>query len=190
MVRALIEQVLLTKDPQVLVSMVPQLQARKCKKGETLLNQGDLWNTAFFVESGLIRMHILTPEGKDYNKSFWSEGKMIFPITSEMEQMPSLFSISTLEESILWHVQISELRTCLQRHKLWEPLRVELLDRLLNQKQQREFDLLTLDGKARYQKLCSSEPELAARVPLAHLASHLALTDVSLSRIRRQLKEL
>lgn len=190
MVCALIEDVLLTKDPRILVSLVPQLQIRKCKKGEALLNQGDVWNTAFFVESGLIRMHILGPDGKDYNKSFWSEGRVIFPITREMEGMPSLFSISALEESVIWHVHISELRTCLQSQKLWEPLRAELLERLLNQKQQREFDLLTLDGKARYQKFCSSEPELAARVPLAHLASYLALTDVSLSRIRRQLKEL
>jgi CRP-like cAMP-binding protein len=189
MVHALIEQVLLTRDPRILVSLVPHFRPRTCKKGERLLNQGDVWDTVFFIEVGLLRVHILGSDGKDFNKSFWSEGTILFPITTEMETMPSVFGISALEDSVIWHVHLSVLGTCLQSQKLWEPLRAELLERVLDRKQKREFDLLTLDGKDRYQKLCASEPELAARVPLAHLASYLALTDVSLSRIRRQLKK-
>ena len=71
---------------------------------------------------------------------------------------------------------------------LWEPLRAELLGILLERKSQRELDLQTLDGRARYQKFCQKHPGLAARVPLVHLASYLGITDVSLSRIRRQFK--
>ncbi len=189
-VRALIEKVLLTKDPRILVSMVPLFQPRTHKKGEVLLNQGEVWSKAFFIERGIIRMHIIGREGKDFNKSFYAEGTMVFPITQEMEEQPSPFNISALEHSVVWHAHISDLRTGLESQGLWEPLRAELLGRLLSQKLQREYDLLTLDGKARYQKFCENKPELAARLPLAHLASYLGLTDVSLSRIRRQLKKV
>lgn len=190
MVHALIKKVLRTKDPQILVSMVPQFQPRTYKKGEALLSQGELWTKAFFIERGMIRTHLVGADGKDFNKSFWIEGTMVFPITPEMEKQPSLFNISALEHSVVWHAPISYVRTSLENQELWEPLRSELLERLLSQKLQREYDLLTLDGKTRYQKLCECNPELAARVPLAHLASYLGLTDVSLSRIRRQLKAL
>ncbi|OGB24508.1 MAG: hypothetical protein A3I66_10925 [Burkholderiales bacterium RIFCSPLOWO2_02_FULL_57_36] len=190
MVRALIEQVLRTKDPQILLSMVPLFQSRTCKKGEVLLSQGQVWDKAFFIERGLLRMHILDQDGKDFNKSFWSEGTMIFPITPDMEGKPSSFTISALEPSTIWQAGKSDLQIGLECQGLWEPFRAELLERLLRQKSQREHDLLTLDGKALYQKFCESSPELAARLPLAHLASYLGLTDVSLSRIRRPLKSL
>jgi hypothetical protein len=72
---------------------------------------------------------------------------------------------------------------------LWEPLRAELRGRLLDQKLRREHDLLTLNGSSRYRQLCEDSPQLAARIPLVHLASYLGLTDVSLSRIRRRLNE-
>lgn len=186
MVRALI----LTKDPQILLSMVPSFQSRTCKKGEVLLSQSQVWSTAFFIERGLLRLHILDRDGKDFNKSFWHEGTMIFPITPDMEEAPSPFTISALEPSTIWQTGKAGLQISLERQGLWEPFRAELLERLLQQKSQREHDLLTLDGKTRYQKFCDASPDMAARLPLAHLASYLGLTDVSLSRIRRSLKSL
>lgn len=190
MVRALIDQVLLTKDPQILRSMVPAFQPRTHRKGDVLLKQGEVWDRAFFIERGILRMHIIGQNGKDFIKSFWPEGTMVFPITREMEEQRSLFNISALEHSVVWHASLLDLRTGLESRGLWASLRAELLGRLLSQKVEREHDFLTLDGKARYQKLCENKPELAARVPLAHLASYLGLTDVSLSRIRRQLKRI
>ncbi len=189
MLRALIDTVLRTKDPQILLSIVPQFQARTHAKGETLLHQGEVWDKAFFIARGMIRMHAIDRDGKDFSTSFWAEGTMVFPITADMEQRPVQFNISALEDSVVWHAPLSDLRANLEHRGLWEPLRAELLGTLVNRKSQRELDLLTLDGKARYQKLCQLEPGLAARVPLVHLASYLGLTDVSLSRIRRQLKD-
>lgn len=188
MVHALIEQMLRTRDPQILVSLVPQFQRRVYKKGEALLDQGDSWGNAFFIERGMVKIHITGPDGRDFNKSFWAEGTVVFPFTQEMQEQPSLFTISALEPSVVWYAPLSDVRAGLASQGLWEPLRTELLARLLSQKLQREHDLLTLDGAARYQKLCQNNPELVARVPLAQLASYLGLTDVSLSRIRRQLK--
>lgn len=188
MIHELIEKALLTKDPRVLLSIVPQFEPRTYKKGEALLGQGDIWDKAFFIERGMIRIHLIGLDGKDFNKSFWSEVTMVFPITREMEEQPSLFHISTLEDSVVWHAHLADLRAGFQSRGLWQSFHAEVLARLLSQKQEREFDLLTLDGKARYQKLCDTNPKLAARVPISHLAGYLGLTDVSLSRIRRQLK--
>src|SRR6476469_1734724 len=56
MVRELIEQVLRTKDPQILLSLVPLFQSRTYAKGDVLLMQGETWRKAFFVERGLLRM--------------------------------------------------------------------------------------------------------------------------------------
>ncbi len=189
MVRALMDRIKQTQDTQLLQSVVPQFQARSHAKGETLLHQGSVWHHAFFVERGLIRVHTVGSDGRDFSSSFWAEGSMVFPITADMEVRPAPFSISALEDCRVWQAPLSDLRTGLASKGLWEPVRAEMLGTLVNRKSQRELDLLALDGTARYQKLCLQEPGLAARVPLVHLASYLGLTDVSLSRIRRQLKD-
>lgn len=187
--RTIIENALSSKDSHVIDSVVGLFQSRTFAKGKTLLHQGDIWNQAFVIEQGLVRMHLMGRDGKDFNKNFLYEGALFCPITTEMEEQPSLFAISALESTVIWQAPVSALRSTLVKHGLWEPLRSELLARLVSQKLQREHDLLTLDGKSRYRQLCRSKPHLAARVPVAHLASYLGLTDVSLSRIRRQLKQ-
>lgn len=184
----LVASILKTRDPQLLVSRVPSFKSQRFKKGEVLLRQGAIWGRVYFVQHGIIRTHITDREGADFNNSFYSEGMMLLPLTPELEARPSLFNISTVEPSAVWHVPITEFRERLSAQALWEPLRVELLGRLLSRKLQREFDLLTLDGRARYEKFCQAQPELAKRLPLIHIASYLGLTNVSLSRFRRQLK--
>ena len=67
MVHALIEQMLRTRDPQILVSLVPQFQRRAYKKGEALLDQGDSWGNAFFIERVMVKIHFTGPDGRDFS---------------------------------------------------------------------------------------------------------------------------
>ena len=164
--------------------------SRSLKKGQTVLRQNDIWSKAYLIETGLLRMHVIGFDGKEFNKSFHFEGALICPLTAEMEQQPSLFAITALEASRIWEAPVAEFRSVLGEYELWETLHTRLLERLISQKLQREYDLLTLDGTSRYLKLCQTEPKLVARVPVAQLAGYLGLTDVSLSRIRRGLKHL
>lgn len=189
MLRTIIENALTSENAQAVEAVVALFQSRAYEKGASLLHQGDSWDHAFVVEQGIVRMHLIGRDGKDFNKNFHGEGALICPLTKEMEKQPSLFAISALEKSVIWHAPMLGFRRILREYGLWEPLRGALLARLVNQKLQREHDLLTLDGTSRYRQLCRNHPELASRVPVAHLASYLGLTDVSLSRIRRQLKE-
>lgn len=187
-VEELIEQTQRTRDPKLLSALVPGLRARRYGKGEPVFRQGERWTHAFFVEHGLLRVHITGRDGTDFNKSFWPEGTLVLPLTREMEEQPSLFGLSALDDTLAWQIGMPELREGLRRHGLWEPMQAALLKHLLNLKLQREHDLLMLDGTARYARFCEQHPALAARVPLVHLASYLGLTAVSLSRIRRKLR--
>jgi len=166
-------------------SLAPHFQARQVPRRQPVLRQGELWNRALLVDSGLIRMHFVDRDGHEFNKNFFAEGSLVCPIAPAMWLAPSLFGISTIEPTRLWAADATLLRTRLGAPGLWRDLQCELLARLLTGKLQREHDLLALDGRQRYDAFCRRQPGLAARVPLKHLASYLGLTDVSLSRLRR-----
>lgn len=167
--------------------LAPLFSPRELARGEPLLRQGETWQQAQFIDSGLIRMHFLRRDGREFNKNFFTEGSLLCPLTPAMWQAPSLFGISCIEPTRTYQCDATTFRATLGEH--WEPLQRVLLERLLTGKLQREHDLLAHDGRTRYQTFCQRFPQLAERVPLGQLASYLGLTDVSLSRLRRELRD-
>jgi CRP-like cAMP-binding protein len=165
--------------------LAPQFTATELGRGATLLNQGERWRWALLIERGLVRMHFVRRDGREFNKNFFAEGALICPITPAMWNAPSLFGITCIEATRVWRCDEALFREVLQSHGAWPALQRELLERLLTGKLQREHDLLALDGRRRYEAFCRRFPVLAERVPLVHLATYLGLTDVSLSRLRR-----
>ena len=163
--------------------------ARRVDKGEPVLCQGERWVQAMFVERGILRMYFVDRDGKEFNKNFHAEGALICALTEAMAQQPSLFGIAAVEATQLWVAPADRLYTVLDAAGTWAPLRARLLEGLVTHKLQREHDLLALDGAQRYAQFCATHPQLANRLPLAHLATYLGLTNVSLSRIRRKLRE-
>jgi len=158
------------------------------QRGEPVLIQGEYWSKALVIESGLVRMHFLRKDGREFNKNFFTENSLMCPLTPTMQTAPSLFGITCIEASTIWQCNIDSFKERFDPND-WEQIQRTLLMRLLDSKLKREHDLLALDARQRYQNLCVTQPHFAERVPLAHLATYLGVTDVSLSRLRRQLKD-
>ncbi len=154
-----------------------------------VLMQGERWQQALLVETGLLRLHFTRRDGREFNKSFYADGMLVCPLTLSMREEPSLFGISAIEPTRVWVAPSAAFDRELQRHGLWAGFNRDLLERLVGQKLQREHDLLMLDAEQRYRVFCERHPQLADRVPLLHLASYLGMTDVSLSRVRRRIAE-
>ena len=183
--RATLERLFPSLPDAVMAQLCALVQRRTVGKGSALLCQGEVWDKAFVIERGLLRMAFTRRDGREFNKSFHHEDMLLCPITEAMVREGSLFSIHTVEPCELLQIPARELRACLGKVGAWEPLRTRLLERLVSQKLQREYHLLAMDGRTRYAHFCRTTPQLAARVPLTHLATYLGITDVSLSRIRR-----
>lgn len=179
-------------QPQIteaaVAELVPLFTRQSHPRGAPLLQPGQVWSAATVIESGLVRMHFLRRDGREFNKNFFSEGSLICPLTPAMWAEPSLFGISCIEPTQIWRCDCARFREVLDRHGHWEPLQRELLTRLLTGKLQREHDLLALSGRQRYESFCRLFPALSNRIPLLHLATYIGLTDVSLSRLRREIR--
>lgn len=170
---------------EVAASVAPLFTLRSFKRGQAFLRQGEVWQQALLIQSGLIRLHFVRHDGREFNKNFFAEHALVCPLTPNMWTEPSRFGISCIEACELWVCPADTLRERLDQTQHWEPLQLRLMSRLLDGKLQREHSLLSYDGRTRYQRFCEEHPALADRVPLVHLSSYLGLTDVSLSRLRR-----
>lgn len=149
-----------------------------------VLHAGDSWNKLYFIQSGLIRLFYADRKGREFNKSFFWEGHTIWPVAPRDRERGVLFEIAAIEETVILACPIRPIQATLQKYGVWEKFALPFAETLIEQKFQREHDLLLLSAKERYDNLHETHADVIGRIPDYHLASFLGITNVSFSRIK------
>ncbi|MGO3608133.1 MAG: Crp/Fnr family transcriptional regulator [Enterococcus sp.] len=156
--------------------------------GDLIVAAGDEESKLYLLVEGLIRKYYLDYQGNDLTHQFLEAGQVFSSqhIVFSGQVMCNFEAVEPcrmvcfdyglvqqlmLEEPLLTHVYIGILE---------ETLRIKLV---------RETALLTESATERYLKLKAEIPTIDQRVNHTHIASYIGVTPVSLSRIRRTLRE-
>ncbi|MCG8312842.1 MAG: Crp/Fnr family transcriptional regulator [Pseudomonadales bacterium] len=157
------------------------------EKGEILHRSGEVADQIFYIGRGLVRLYYITADGKEHNKSFAIENDFVGATQSIEKPTPSRFYLQALESTRAIAVSIQGLRQLFYQSLSWANLGRLYMEALAMKKTQREASLLLDSAEVRYREFLDSDPDLADRLPLYHVASYLGITDVALSRIRKRL---
>jgi CRP-like cAMP-binding protein len=162
-------------------------QARQAAAGAPLLRAGERWAALYWVERGALRLCYLDRQGLSANKNFYLDGAMLWPLTPLLAGQAADFWIEAIAPTRYWVLPWPAWEAACAAWPAWQALERRTLAQLLDDKMRREQQFLQLTATQRYLALCTARPDWLARIPLRHLASYLGITDVALSRIRRQL---
>jgi CRP/FNR family transcriptional regulator, anaerobic regulatory protein len=154
-------------------------------KNHVILKQGQVCNYLYYVDEGLLRLYYFQ-EGKDISDYFALENNLIGGIDSFFSRKPSDKIIETLEASKILAISFDDLENLFAKHH-----DLERVGRLLSvgaflTMQDRLFAIQFRTAVQRYKDLIEHSPSIIQRVSLGHIASFLGITQVTLSRIRRQ----
>ena len=154
------------------------------RKGELISAE----QKGFLLLSGIIRGFYLDAEGKDVTHMFIFEGATYgsdFLTTDK----PHVCSFEALEECAAVELNraalLEEMKT---NHGLLMEY-VRMLEEALKRKILRETSLVSKTATERYLDLMKESPDIDRRISQAHIASYLGISPVSLSRIRRVIRE-
>lgn len=159
----------------------------KLRPNEIIIRNGQVWNTCIVVISGIIRFYYNDNKFNEVNQNFLFEGNCIAPVWGNVNKEPSEFEIASIGESIAYLISYQDLRKVLSTENEWHSFTHNILDYILNEKIKREKTLLTLTPPERYLQFVKNHEKLVERIPVKHIASFISITDVSLSRIRKNL---
>lgn len=160
------------------------------KKGETLLRNGEIAKNLHFIAKGVLRAFITDEEGNFYNKNLFLENYLAGSKVSLMLQTPSNFTIEALEDSIVININYKKYMEFINETDDLKNFYIAHLERhWIIEKELREVALVMQNATERYITLLEKHPDLADRVPLLHIASHLGITPTQLSRIRKSLEK-
>ncbi len=157
-------------------------------KHNTLLTANKKSGHLWFIFQGLVRNFYVTPQGKEFNKSFITAPSLCGSMTEVVTGNPSRFSIDALEDTTTIVISIEWFKEMSNHHSGFKTLALVLAQQLALKKEQREAELLLDDATTRYQRFLGDNPHLKGRIPAYHVASYLGITEVALSRIKRSLK--
>ncbi|MCX7132576.1 Crp/Fnr family transcriptional regulator [Aeromonas sp.] len=151
-----------------------------------LWHAGDKPDLLVKVEQGLLRAKVVLADGREYIKEFYWEGDEFIDFHHLLSGEPARYSVEALEPCRLQLFNLRDLRQL----PCWSAWYHHLLAVQLRIKEEKELLLLTESPQARYQHFLQCFPELDARVPDHQIAAYLGITPISLSRIRKRLKDL
>ena len=160
------------------------------KKGETLLQNGEIAKNLHFVAKGILRAFITDQQGNFYNKNLFLENSFAGSKVSLMLKAPSNFTLEALEDCILININYKKYIELINQNDDLKNFYIAHLEKnWIIEKEQREVALVMQNATERYVNLLEKHPDMADRVPLLHIASHLGITPTQLSRIRKNLEK-
>lgn len=142
-----------------------------------------------FVESGILRVYAVDPDGNDVTKHFITENQFFVDLESYYSAKPATeaFQAVVISELMTIHKSVIEkLSNEIPNFYIFIKSITEVA--LLNKIKNNDF-LHFGNAKTKYLEFVKRHPILAQQVPQQYIASYLKITPQSLSRIRKELTQ-
>jgi CRP-like cAMP-binding protein len=163
------------------------LEYKTFKKGEIFILKNSRDENEYFVLEGVCKSYLMNPEGEDITISFFKENSILSPHSIRTSK-----NISNIYFKALTNLQLAAVNA-----QKFEYLMIEnddvrafantVLHNELILKVQKEIGLASLSAKERLLAFRKKNSLLENLVPHTDIASYLGITNISLSRLRKEL---
>lgn len=162
-------------------------EVKEVKKNEILLKKGEISDSTFFVEKGLLRMYSVNKLEKSHIIQFAPEKWIITDMASRLLNEKSRFYIAAIEDSTVIVFKEDFFENLSLKYPEVANRNKQLLFNHIKSLQNRVNALISTTAEERYMDFIKQYPNLILRAPLWMIASYLGITPESLSRIRKEL---
>ena len=155
------------------------------KKGDYLLKTGKQSDKLCFIQSGLLRMYVIT-EDKEVTQWISTKGYFSTDLASFFFETPSRWTIQALVDSELYTITKDDYKKIGEIVPNWNELEKIFIVKCFTILEDRVFSHLSMTAEERYQNFFENNKDLFNQVPLQYIASMLGMTAETFSRIRKK----
>ena len=157
------------------------------QKGHILLRAEKVEQSIFFMKQGIARVYTHTAEN-EITFLFCKEGDTIISMKSYVLNQKGYENVELLEDCELYELKTKELQKLLMKDIHIANWARRFAEQELIKTEERFISRQFRTAKERYWELLNDHSDLIQRVQLGYIASYLGITQVSLSRIRAEIK--
>lgn len=159
---------------------------KELKKGEHLLEAGNVCRYIIFIETGLIRYY-MNNDGVEHTSYFNKENEFACDYMSFLTQIPSYVNIQALEDSTVWIINHAGIQQFYKEVSTGERFGRLAIEQVFVSVISQIGSLYTDPPEVRYYKFLSNYPDVGQRIPQYYVASYVGVKPQSLSRIRKRI---
>ena len=162
---------------------------RALRRGELLFRQGEPVTHLYFLVRGIFRGFSLNSRGKEITDCFvWRPGFTVMP-SSDLTLSAAIISVEALTPGETLSLPLETVSELLAEYPALTSLYLELTLESARFHWELKNALCRYDAAQRYQWFVRTYPQLSGQVSDKYIASLLDMTPVTLSRLRRKLRE-
>lgn len=156
-------------------------------KGHLLLKANRVEEAVYFIKKGIVRAYAVYD---DNEVTFWfgKEGDVVLSMKSYVAKESAYESIELLEDCELYRLNTTTLEKLYDNELAIANWGRKLAEQELVKTEETLISRLFRTAAERYKVLLEDSPHLVERVQLRYIASYLGITQVSLSRIRAEIR--
>lgn len=159
---------------------------KKVDKKETLLKEGGICKSNYFVLKGILRKFFISEKGAEQTTEFAIENWWMTETFSFLNQTKTEFYIQAVEKTELLFISHEQQEKLLTRYPIMEKYFRCVYQKAYAAAQMRIKFLYDFSREELYHYFRKAQPEFLQRVPQYLIASYLGFTPEYLSEIRRK----
>jgi CRP-like cAMP-binding protein len=168
---------------------LPFWKSRKIAKGDFFNMQSMVCNDLGLVVKGIFRIFYSDPKTEaEKNLFFFSENQFVVSFRSFISQNPCWYYIEAMEDSEIIFISYRDLNSLYETNLNWGKFGRLLAETFFAYAQSRTEEFMFFSHEERFLRLLAEHPNIIERIPAYHISSFLGITNPSLSRIRKRLK--
>lgn len=158
---------------------------RIIEKDATILEQGKSCNHLWFINKGAVKAFEWI-DGNERISHFFLTNMFFTNYYCWVTKNKSDLTYKAVEESEIIEIDYPKLEELCTRHHIFDTIGRKMAERIFVQEYFNKKLLLNYTAKERYEYFEKEQPEIFHHFALKDIASFIGITDVSLSRIRKE----
>lgn len=165
------------------------IEYERFKKGEIFIKRGRPNKKEYFLLNGICKSYLINPEGEEISISFFLDNSIVSP-----NQIRTSKDNSNLHFKALTDLELASINAKYFENLMIENIEIRnfantVLQNELVSKVEKEIGLASLTAKDRLIAFRKKYKSLENYIPHTDIASYLGITNISLSRIRKDLMD-
>jgi CRP-like cAMP-binding protein len=174
-----------TEEITIFISFI---KYKKFKKGEVILEKGQICNEAYYSLKGFARSYDCMGNGTEKTYLIFAEHSFFTDHASFISQKPATEFLEAVEDMEVMYIEYENMVGMYKKYHNIESFGRKISDVNFIFSQKRLRSMMNDDALTRYKKLIKHYGEFSLRIPQNVIASYLGITPQSLSRLKRDLE--
>ena len=156
------------------------------KKGATFIKERQNNSKEYFILDGICRSYLYSPEGEEITISFFSSKSILSPFMTRTSNRKSSLNFQALTDLKLGVMDASKFENLMVENLEIREFGNTVLRNELKLKVEKEIGLVSTTASERLLRFRQEFPLFENLIPHPAIATYLGITNVSLSRLRRE----